>query len=247
MSNLSHHIKQIRIKPIHISKRPNHETPDEEISVQQAEEQVELLKNDITRLKEEQSALIEETNTSIHEEKRKWAEEKQGWIEEAQREGYEQGFSSGKEEALKSYSELLQQANSIVDLGKSDYYETVQKSTDAILDLGIRTAEKILHSHLEKNPESFLTIVHHAINELKNQSDVSIYLSPENYEQVLKQKDELVQLIGENSTLNLYIKEDMVRNQCLIEHPYGQIDAGIDTQLTQIRKSLLDYTREQNQ
>jgi flagellar assembly protein FliH len=36
----------------------------------------------------------------------------------------------------------------------------------------------------------------------------------------------------------------MTENQCLIEHPFGRIDASIDTQLEQIRNVLDQVTME---
>jgi len=113
-----------------------------------------------------------------------------------------------------------------------------------IVKLAVRSAEKVIKQQLSEHPESFLEIVKAAIHELKDHAVVSIFLHPDNYEHVLKQKDELRQLLDAETKLAIYIREDLEKNSCLIEHPYGQIDASVDTQLDQIRQALEEKAME---
>ena len=85
------------------------------------------------------------------------------------------------------------------------------------------------------------------IKEIKDQSVVSIYLHPANYEIVLEQKAELKKMLETDTKLSLYINDELAENSCVIKHPFGEIDASVDTQLEAIRNVLKDLTMEQEQ
>lgn len=231
--------KVIKIRKIELSqdKRGNNlETANEEI--EDVEKELDHVKKEIENLLIEKKSLIQTTKDKINNEKINWENEKKQWIEEAKEQGHSEGFKLGKKESLQSYQQLLEKANGLTAAALKDYHVTVEKSNETILDLAIHTAKKILDQQLKENPNSFLPIVKAAIKEIKNQPIITIYLHPDNYEFVLKQKEELALILESESKLSIYSNEELAVNSCLIEHPFGQIDAGLDTQLKQIRTSL---------
>lgn len=237
--------KVIKIKKIELSPKNqigNSGTPDTDIK--EIQKDLEQVQNELNDLLKEKESLIQETKDTINHEKNNWEIEKQQWIEEAKEQGHNEGFKVGKKESLQSYQQLLDKANSLTASALKDYHLTVEKSNETILDLAIHTARKILNQQISENPNEFLTIVHSAIKEIKDQPVITIYLHPDNYENVLQQKEELVQILENESKLSIYSKEDIAVNSCLIEHPFGQIDASIDTQLKQIRSALYTVAME---
>lgn len=235
--------REIKIKPI---ERVKKETTTDNI-VEESEllySKLEQAKNELNQIKDEQQKLLEETKTVIQLEKDNWLTEKQEWMNEAKREGFEAGFKQGELKGIETYQESLAQANNIVDLVKVDYQKTLDRTEDVIIQLGIHTAEKILNQKLNEEPQLFLNIVKTALKEIKDQSVVSIYLHPSNYEEVLLQKEELKRMLEDNTKLSLYINEDLPEFSCVIEHPFGQIDASVDTQLESIRNILNELVME---
>lgn len=231
--------KVIKIKKIEFSQGiqgNNSETDIEKMEV--VEKELKDVKKEIENLLIEKESLIQKTKDEVNNEKSNWDNEKRQWIEEAKKQGHSEGFKLGKEESLQSYQQLLEKANDFTTAALKDYHVTVEKSNETILDLAVHTARKILDQQLKEDPNSFLPIVKAAIKEIKNQPIITIYLHPDNYEIVLQQKEELAQILENESKLSIYSNEEMAVNSCIIEHPFGQIDAGIDTQLKQIRTSL---------
>lgn len=231
----------IEIKPIQFSKKTQDESLDEGNNLQ---DEIKKAKDQLQGLNDQKEILLQETKTQIEKEKNNWENEKQQYIERSKEEGYKAGFSQGEEASLAKYQHLVDKANMITDEAIKDYHATIDKSEEAILDLAIHTAENIMKQKLTDEPTSFLSLVKAAIKELKNQLVISIYLHPRNYEYVLKQKDELLLILENETKLAIYVHNDIVENGCLIEHPYGQIEAGIDTQLKQIRNVLHEITME---
>lgn len=206
--------------------------------------EIEKQRKELQRMKAEQEKLLEQTRVTIQLEKDNWAEEKQQLMEQAKQVGYGQGLELGKQEGLEQYEQLITHANSIVDLTMKDYHAKLDESDETILEIAIHTAEKILKHHLSEQAPSFLGIVTAAIEDIKDQSDIYIYLHPDNYEFIMQQKEELLQSLDGDTKISIYIDHKLNKHDCLIKHPFGQVEAGIDTQLEQLRKILLEVVME---
>ncbi|WP_231514817.1 flagellar assembly protein FliH [Oceanobacillus salinisoli] len=243
--------KVIKIKPPEFFKQDEIPTDDDtqskEVELHELQQKVQETAQHLEILKKQQTELLTSTKTEIEREKDNWVREKAEWIEQAKEEGYSAGFTTGKEESFDQYKGLIEQANSIIQRANQDYHATLEKSDETILNLAIYTAEKILTQKLADEPKLFLSIVHAAIKELQDQSIITIYLHPANFEFVVEQKEELTRSLGDEMKLSIYIKDDLDENACLIEHPFGQIDASIDTQLKQIHEILQDVAQENKQ
>ncbi|WP_051359324.1 flagellar assembly protein FliH [Paucisalibacillus globulus] len=243
MSNTQPEIKRvIQLKPVHkpiVDEEVNYESQlQQEITkLQEAKEELELVKK-------QQELLLTETRNQIKLEKDNWEEEKKQWIEEAKKEGFQVGFAKGEKESKDQFHQLIQQANSIIAASKIDYQSTIEKSEEAILLLAVQVAERIMKLELERQPEVFVPIVKDAILSIKDQRGLSIYLHPDNYEFVLSQKNELERVLESKAELSIFVNESLETGSCVIEYPFGKIDASIDTQLNQIQLVLHEIVME---
>ncbi|WP_161493863.1 flagellar assembly protein FliH [Virgibacillus necropolis] len=242
--------KQIKIRPMELFKKkesiqPTAETIDDELIAKQ--NKLAELNRDLDHIKHQRETLLKNTLEKIEREKKDWEEEKRQLIKETKELGSKEGFASGKEESLNYYAELVTKTNDIVDSATKDYHAVLESSEDIILRLAIQSAEKIIQYKLEEKPETFVHIVKAAIKDIKEQSTISIYLHPDNYQFVLNQKEELSRLLDSDSKLSIYVKDDTKVNNCFIEHPFGRIDASIDTQLKQLRAILHEVNMENKQ
>lgn len=209
--------------------------------------QIKDYQNEILKLEKRRKQLLIETENEIVKEKELWEKQKEKLIKKAHDKGYQDGLSIGKQEGLRQYNDLINQANEIIKRATKDYHNTIEESEEMIIGLAIYTAEKVLEQKINGDPEQFLSIVSTAIKEIKDQSTISIYLHPNNYEFVVQQKDELVETLDGDTKLSIYIDQELNENDCIIEHPFGQIDASVDTQLNQIRSALVEFVLENRQ
>ncbi|MBP2077656.1 flagellar assembly protein FliH [Oceanobacillus polygoni] len=240
--------KLIKIKPIRSIQHAIEDDPvDTNNEIETVQHEIEQMQQELQHLAQQKEALLEQTNLAIEEAKKDWEETKQQLIDSAKQEGYQAGFLQGEHAGKAAYEEKLNQANLIIDATTIDYHATIEKSEETILQLALSIAEKIIGEEVSENPEAFLGIIRQAIQELKDQSTVTIYLHPSNYEYVIGQKDELMRILEDDSTLAIYLDEKLKENTCLIEHSFGQIDASVDTQLSKIREALQDYLMEKRQ
>ncbi len=57
-------------------------------------------------------------------------------------------------------------------------------------------------------------------------------------------KQEIEQTIGNQASLSIFPNKELAKYSCIIETPFGQIDASIDTQLTELKTKLIDLLEE---
>ncbi|WP_052712196.1 flagellar assembly protein FliH [Domibacillus indicus] len=168
-----------------------------------------------------------------------WEQEKASLQQEAYEQAFQQGSEEGRNAGYQEVSTLIDEARSIVHSSKTEYEKNVERSERTIVELAVTCAEKILQRELENDNELFMGIVRSALKEVKNQKEVQIHVHPEKYELVISQKDEIEALFPADINCYIYPSEEAGENTCFIETANGRIDAGIDTQLQQLRKTLL--------
>lgn len=206
--------------------------------------QIEQQKQELLSLQEKKEQLIENMKITIEKEKEAWLKTKEQEREEAQQAGFKTGYDAGQEEAMKTYDHQLTKANNFVETARTDYLRTIGKHEKTIVQLSIATAEKILHQKLEEDEQSLLEIVKQGIAELKDRSEIAIYVAPTSYKFVMERKDELESLLEDGEIISVYLNQQMTQGDCLIKHAFGQIDVGIDVQLQQIKTALEEIIAE---
>ncbi|MES5395249.1 flagellar assembly protein FliH [Bacillus amyloliquefaciens] len=195
-------------------------------------------KAEADRVSEEAKHQLEYTLLQIEEEKSRWAEEKQRLMEEAKAEGYQEGMALGKAEAETQYANLISRANAVTEMARQSVEEKLESAEEEIIELSVALAKKVWQQKSD-DKEAFLLLVKQVIAEVKDYDDISIYVDPEYYETVHQHMDEIQQLLYKECRLSLYADEKAARGTCSIETPFGRVDAGIDTQLMQLKQKLL--------
>ncbi|MCM3447508.1 flagellar assembly protein FliH [Bacillus velezensis] len=217
--------------------RKTHSHPDRE-EPENPEALMAFAKAEADRVSEEAKNQLEHTLLQIEEAKNRWAEEKQRLIEEAKAEGYEEGMALGQAEAQAEYANLISRANAVMEMARQSVEEKLESAEEEIIELSVALAKKVWRQKSD-DKEAFLLLVKQVVAEVKDYDDISIYVDPEYYETVHQHMDEIQQLLYKECRLSLYADEKAAKGTCSIETPFGRVDAGIDTQLMQLKQKLL--------
>jgi len=208
------------------------------------EKQLTHQRNEMETLERKKNKLLQDIKDSINKEKEAWQITKEEERKQAQNVGYKTGYDAGLEQAQKEYESLLEEVNKITKLAKDDYIKTVAKHEKAIIQLAITTAEKITKQHIAHSEDGMLEIIKHALEDLKDRSNISIYVEPADYEFVSKRKEELEELLEADELISIYADQHLNQGDCVIKHPFGQLEVGIDVQLKQIKTALEEIVLE---
>ncbi|UOR12727.1 flagellar assembly protein FliH [Halobacillus amylolyticus] len=235
----------IGLKPVYISKSETEKQILEEKHKEKAQELFEAAKQERRQAHEEAARKLEEAEQHVATMRKSWEEERENLITQAYNEGFESGARVGREKGYQEFSEQLQHINYILSLANKDYVNTVSSSEEMILELAVSSAEKIINQQLATQPETFLPVVKKAIEEVQDHPEITVYVHPDDYELIHTQKNELTSITGFKATLTIYISDSLTRYGCVIESPFGRVEAGVDHQLTQLREKLYQLVQEE--
>ncbi|MBR7552887.1 flagellar assembly protein FliH [Allobacillus sp. GCM10007491] len=243
--------KQLTGRPIHIGtfQEPTRDTNAEneltyedqikqkkvsaEEIVEQAKQQAEQL---IDQAKQEAERLYVEAKTSI-----------QHAHQEAKQTGYEEGKKEGLGQAKEQYQSLIDQANDVVRQTKASYLKKLSDAEEDLVTLSVEIAEKIIHETFELNEDRFIQLVKQTVNEVSDQPEVHVYVHPKTYQLVINQQEELERILSGKGQLSVFSNEELSAYACLIESPFGKIDASVDKQLSKVKEKLLQLVKESQQ
>jgi flagellar assembly protein FliH len=176
-----------------------------------------------------------------------WEQEKKKLIEQANREGFSQGFTEGKDQGYKEYQEALSFAKEVVQLSKKDYQQQIDSAEKTILSIGIKVAERIIGQKLEENESVFLSIVKRSLKEARDYHEVQLHVNPVHYGFILSQKEDLLAIFPNEGDLYIYPNEELSNESCIIESDNGRIDASVDSQLEEIKRRLSELLESESE
>ncbi len=161
-------------------------------------------------------------------------EAKNNGIEDGYQEGYEAGVNEGKNTLEDLISE---QENQVLAL-KEEKEAILINSEKEIIDLVVEIVDDITYKMFNINPEILSVLVKRGISNATIQNKVSIKVSSEDYENVVEHVEEFKKLIDSSKEVEILKDFSLLKNDCLLETEFGNINCGLDEQLESIKESL---------
>ena len=215
--------------------------------VENKQAEIERLLND-TKLKcamqeaeaqEKKRILLEEAQTRIEAEA---AAALNAAKEQGSREGYDAGYQDGlktaQEEQRQAILEANAQAEKTIADARADKLNYLVEAEGQIADLVLDIANKILPQHFIDVPQVILPLVRKAIMKIKDQPEVIIRVSPDQYDLLLLAKNEFKSLLEGQGTLEVKSDESLSISDCVLESPAGNVDARLSVQLEAIKAAV---------
>ncbi|HET7658313.1 MAG TPA: flagellar assembly protein FliH [Bacillales bacterium] len=186
----------------------------------QAEQEAERIRKDLDNRLEQAKKEMEEAFAS------------------AKSQGYQEGYQLGMQEGEKAYETLIKEARQIIDSAKKDRQERLEQTEYDILNLSTALAEKVIGTVLPENDSRWLDMVKKAVSEVKEHEEVRLIVHHKWFDFMMMHKKELRSLLKNSAEFYIYPESSLDEFSCIIEFPNGRIDAGVDSQLTEIKKKL---------
>ncbi|WP_186321276.1 flagellar assembly protein FliH [Bacillus sp. FJAT-22090] len=241
VSENSEKIKPIQIKNLYVQEELDTEQPlSLEIILKEREKMLQEVEQEISQKKATLSNEIEETTQYIEHERKVWDEQKLEFQKQAYDEGFTQGLEEGRQKALSDMQGALQTANETMQIAHENAAKYLQQQEQIILELGLRTAERIIGTKLEENEELFLSIVQRGLKEAREMKEIKLYVSPTYFALVSSNREELASLFPIDVPFMIFVDDEMNETDCYIETNHGRIVVSIDEQLQELRQKLVN-------
>ncbi len=160
-------------------------------------------------------------------------------LQEAGKEGYETGVAKAGQE----YEGLLREAREIKEQAGLEYKQVLDSleadAVNTILDI----ARKVISRELQCK-ENILLLVREAFEKCSKDHKAVLKLSEQDFDYVNENKEELVSLLQRSEEVELKKDLSLKEGGCIIETPFGGIDASAKTRLEKIEDDFRELLEE---
>ncbi len=157
-------------------------------------------------------------------------------IAEYRKEGYDEGYEIGKNEADK----LIEDAIKIKEKNHKQKDNLLKEIENDVITLVIDICEKVIGKVLDDDRETILSIITKGIHSLNAKENLIIRVYPDDYDLVEMSKQKILAM--GNLIEDIQIKPDNTLDVggCIIETCKGSVDTSVRTQLDEINILLKD-------
>ncbi|WP_339249690.1 flagellar assembly protein FliH [Sporosarcina sp. FSL W8-0480] len=249
MSNIYRAAKTIsqegNVKEITIRTLNRTSSDEEEVFTQESimMERDRLIQEAKMRIETEKSQLEQMRQTAIDDiaaMQSAWEQEKVRLQQQAYEEGFQQGYEEGRNKSLSDMKESVKVANEVTVKSHVNALKYIEDQEKIILEIAIKTAERILGTKLENDEEQFLTIVKKGLKEVREMKEVKLYVSIDHYDFISSNRDELVSIFPPEVPFLIFANDDFDVNDCIIETNQGRVVVSVDEQLNMLKEQLFD-------
>lgn len=238
--------KSIQIRNLSFQSEVTEEKPltidmllkERDVLMKKAMDEIELERNLLMNQKQQTQVYIEQERT-------KWEQDKIEFKQQAYEEGFQQGFEEGHQKVQSDMTHAIQQANETMQHTHDNAKKYIDEQEKVILELSLRTAERILGIALEENEEHYLALVKRGLKEAREMKEIKLYVPTIHHALVSANRDELASIFPVDVPFMIFVNEDLQATDCYIETNHGRIVVSVDEQLTQLRLKLTEILESQ--
>ncbi|SDM55115.1 flagellar assembly protein FliH [Psychrobacillus sp. OK028] len=233
--------KPIQIRNLHVQEMMKTDEPlTLDVLTQERNKMMEEVNEEIAEKRSLLTKDIEETKLYIESQLNAWEQEKVAFQQQAYDEGFMQGIEEGRLKAQADMQNSLKLANDAMKTAHENAANYLQQQEHVILELAIRTAERIIATKLDENDDLFLSIVKRGLKEAREMKEIKLYVSPFYFELVSNNREELSSIFPIDVPFMIFVDEDMNDTDCYIETNHGRIVVSIDEQVQELRSKLVE-------
>ncbi|MCS6965424.1 MAG: FliH/SctL family protein [Candidatus Kapabacteria bacterium] len=166
----------------------------------------------------------------------------EAWQHELQT-AYERGFEDGKTAAValyeaefRRYHQWLQHFDELAHTLRIQVTQLSQEMEKAAVQLAFVIAEHVLGCELKQHPEQIEQLVQRALQSLPTGHALRIRLHPDTLEALQRASSRIATAHGED--ISLIADLSVEPTGCVVESPWGVVDAQLSQQLQSIREQL---------
>ncbi len=189
--------------------------------------------------------LIDETKTQA---KMETEAMKQRVYEEFSTKGYEEGhdrgYKAGRGETAEAVREANEKAQRTLKLAEEEAGKALQEAEKKMVELTLAIVRKIVPQIFDDVPQTILREVQEALKKVRDQNEIKLKVSEDDYEIVLMAREEFRSMLPSDSRLEIVTDNKIGRGGCIIESDSGNVDARLSTKMEAVMKAIQEAAGE---
>ena len=194
--------------------------------------------------------IIDDAQTQADSIVRKASEEADHIRAQAHDEGYEQGIAEGREQGIREVSseqdEDYERKCKQLD---AEYQRALDELEPKLVDTLTRVYEHVFDVNLANDKKIILHLLRTAMSRSGESGSFIIHVSPDDYDDVAEEKDNLRAAIPNPNTTMEVIEDPLLKSmECMIEADGGIFDCSLGVELSELSRKLrlLAFDRRRN-
>lgn len=192
----------------------------------------------VERAKEEADQIVAKATADAETILKKAVQEAESLKETARKQAQDQGYAEGMERAKAQEDQMRAELMQQQEQQEQAYAERLHTMEPELMDVVIHVFDQVLHTELADHREVLLHLIRRTVQNIKNSREYRIFVSADDYESVSGRKQEIIEKIGGEVTLDVIMDESMQPGECTIDTDEGIFECGMNIQLANLTKDL---------
>ncbi len=191
-----------------------------------------------------EKAAIEQMRETAHDDidamRNAWEAEKAALQQQAYEEAFQVGFEEGTKKSISDMQDTIKHVNETIEIAQKNGQSYLDHQERLILEIAMKSAERILGQALEEKTELYVSIVKRGLKEAREMREVKVYVSPEYYKLVSDSREELASIFPPDVPMLIFVNDEFESTECYIETNHGRIVVSVDEQLNEMKERLVE-------
>ena len=197
----------------------------------------------VERAKEQAEQIMSKATADAETILKKAVQEAENLKERARKEAEDQGYAKGMERVQAQEAQMRAQLDQMREEQEQAYADRLYTMEPELMDAVIEVFDQVLHTDFADHREILLYLIRRTVRHIKNSREYRIFVSSLDYADVASRKEEIMEKIGGEVTLDIIMDESMQSGQCTIDTDEGLFECGLNVQLSNLIKDLKALSR----
>ena len=196
--------------------------------------------------KEKETSVDRQAEKILAQAKQEAEEMKAKAYQEGLQLGITKGQEEGKKEALAQLVPLNKTLKNLIEGIENTQTAILKKQEKEILHLCIQMAQKIIHTEIQQNSQILLANLREGLQSVGRHKITAIKLNPHDLDLIQNTHQDIPQSILNLKEVDFKADPNLLPGGCLIQTDLGYVDASIENQFQELKKTFAESQGEAN-
>jgi flagellar assembly protein FliH len=152
--------------------------------------------------------------------------------------GREAGFAEGKAEVER----LVGRAATMLERIQDKRAEIMEEAERQIVDLVLLITRKVIKTISETQRETVILNIKEALRKVKSRGKITVKVNIADLNLSTEHTDEFIRLVEGSGAIEIHEDSSVDRGGCIVETDFGEVDARIASQLSELETKILEIS-----
>ncbi|SFU33471.1 FliH/SctL family protein [Butyrivibrio sp. M55] len=158
---------------------------------------------------------------------------------QAMDQGRQEGYDAGYQEGLAAVEQIKQETLQKQEELDKEYQQIVDELEPEMVDVLTQIYEHVFGVDMREDKGIILHLLKNTLSRIEPGNDLIVHISPDDYDDVMDEKDSIDACISSPSTTMEIIEDPLLKkNECMIESDSGVFDCSLGVELSELTRKL---------